>query len=178
MLEVNGIGMEMVVVLLFCIAMYYDHRYYRVPNWVVFTGFALGLLKQIDLYGWKGIFIYSISIILTGLILSPLFLLRMFGAGDIKLFIMVSGMHGIQFSIKYFVIALFIGAIYSVGKMLRHRNLVSRLRYLASYFYIVVAGRSVQIYEVDREDESTIIPFAVPMGIAYVIGIIAENKKG
>ena len=107
----------MVVVLLFCIAMYYDHRYYRVPNWVVFTGFALGLLKQIDLYGWKGIFIYSISIILTGLILSPLFLLRMFGAGDIKLFIMVSGMHGIQFSIKYFVIALFIGAIYSVGKM-------------------------------------------------------------
>lgn len=166
------IGVEWIVGLLLGIAMFYDWKCYRIPNWVIIFGLVVGLFNQINLHGWRGWMIYFSSVILTGIVLFPLFYLRMFGAGDIKLFIMIGGIHGWHFVIKYFVIALIVGAIYSVCKMCKHQNLFSRLRYLASYLYILMAGRVIQTYEIDRKKEDTIIPFAVPMGLAYGIDIL------
>lgn len=152
------------------IAMWYDLISYRVPNWLIVVGLVSGLTWQISLHGAKGLVIWFADVGLIWLVMVPFSVLRMFGAGDVKLFMVIGGFLGTSFTIQYAVVALFVGAIFSIGKMLWHRNLLNRLRYLASYLFIIFVGRRWMKYELDASsEEGAVIPFAVPMAVSYVM---------
>lgn len=168
--EVYAVGVFIYVGIILAIAMWHDIIFYRVPNRLIVAGLVSGLVWQIMLHGAVGVFTWFASVAILWMLMVPFSVLRMFGAGDVKLFMVIGGFFGQSFTIRYAVIALFIGAIFSIGKMLWHRNLLDRLRYLASYLYIIFAGKTWIKYELDpSKEKEAVIPFAVPMTIAYVM---------
>lgn len=161
------------------IAMWDDLVSYRVPNWLIVVGLVSGVVWQISLHGAKGLVIWFADVGLIWLVMVPFSVIRMFGAGDVKLFMVIGGFFGTSFTMQYAVVALFVGAIFSIGRMLWHRNLLNRLRYLASYLFILFAGRRWMKYELDTSnEEGAVIPFAVPMTVAYMMVAYYMNVYG
>lgn len=161
------------------IAMWYDIISYRVPNVLIFWGLISGIMCQVFLHGITGCSIWFISVVSVWIVMVPFSILRMFGAGDVKLFMVIGGFLGRSFTMQYAIVALFVGAIFSIGKMLWHRNLLDRLRYLASYLFIIWAGRTWMKYELDTSKEKeAVIPFVVPMTIAYVMVVCYVEQYG
>lgn len=158
------------------IAMIFDIREYRVPNRCIWIGFMIGLLYQISVHGMAGAIYWLAGAGGIGLLFAPLFLLRLFGAADIKLFMIIGGCFGVSFTLSHGIVALLIGAVCSIGKTLLHHNLLDRLRILASYLYIVIAGRTLLKYvrEEEKTSASSIIPFAFPIWVAYGIMLFCK----
>lgn len=175
--EVDAVGVFMYVGIILIIAMWHDIISYRVPNRLIVAGLVSGLVWQTLSHGAEGMLIWFGSVGILWLLMVPFSLLRMFGAGDVKLFMVIGGFFGTSFTIQYAVISLFVGAIFSIGKMLLHRNLLDRLRYLASYLYIIFAGKTWMKYELDpSKEKEAVIPFAVPMTVAYVMAACCYCK--
>ncbi len=161
------------------IAAWYDVKSYRVPNLLIVVGLISGGIWQIFLHGTKGSGIWFVGVGIIWVVMVPFSMFRMFGAGDVKLFMVIGGFFGQSFTMQYAVVALFVGAIFSIGKMLWHRNLLDRLRYLASYLFIVFAGRIWMKYEVDlAKEKEALIPFVVPMAVAYVLVVYYVSLYG
>jgi Flp pilus assembly protein protease CpaA len=70
----------------------------------------------------------------------------MLGAGDIKLFSVISGVSGVYSIIDVMTVSLFFGALLSVIFLIRHRNLRSRLQYLAAYFSKIIIKKEILPY--------------------------------
>ena len=108
------------------IALVYDLKAYRVPNWLIVAGWILGIICRTLAGGLEGSIWWIVGVGVIGIFFIPFALLHMFGAGDVKLFMVTGGFFGVSFTIQYAVVALFCGAVFSVGKMLWHRNLLDR----------------------------------------------------
>ena len=67
------------------IAGIYDLRFRRIPNWLVLSGFTLGVALNVVFYGMVGLRQSALGMGLALLIYFPIYLLRGMGAGDVKL---------------------------------------------------------------------------------------------
>lgn len=77
-----------------CVAVFWDVRERRVPNKLVLTGLVSGLMLQLWHSGFAGAGMFLVGL-LTGLaVLLPFNVLRLMGAGDVKLMAMVGGYVG------------------------------------------------------------------------------------
>lgn len=67
------------------------------------------------------------------LILFPLFIIRALGAGDIKLYSVISGFYGISFCIQSIVFSFLAAAIVSVIYMLLSKQIHKKFKLLTNY---------------------------------------------
>lgn len=162
------IGVVLFNGILLLIAMWYDWKCYRIPNQLIWVGLGVSFLYQSLYYKGEGIETWLLGIVVSFIILFPFSLVRMIGAGDVKLAMVIGGFWGYIITIKILCIAFIIGAVISLGKMLWHRNLFYRLQYLANYTFMVIARRKIMKYiETEEIDKKTVIHFAIPMAIAF-----------
>jgi prepilin peptidase CpaA len=114
-------------------AVWTDVKSHRIPNWLVFSGAALGLLCNAVLPEGMGF----VSILpgalgwwkaMLGLLLGmaltlPIYMLRAMGAGDVKLMAMVGAFLGPK-SLAFATLLIFIlGGVLSVVTALRYKSL-------------------------------------------------------
>lgn len=160
------------------IASVYDLKEYRVPNYCIVLGLVAGFFIQIFQAGMVGCVVWITSVGVIWLLLFPFSLLGMFGAGDVKLFMVIASLFGVVFTMRYAIVALFVGAIYAVFQMLWHRNLLNRLRFLATYFRIIFLSRTIIKYRsnISEEDSKNLIPFVVPMELAFVLLELSRSQ--
>lgn len=166
--------------ILLSIAIMYDWKYYRIPNWLIGIGLAGSLCYQIFVNEGHGVLSFLAGTFICFLIMFPFSLLRMFGAGDVKLVMVIGSLLGVSFTIKFLVVAFVMGAVISLGKMLKHQNLGVRLQYLANYFYVICTTRRLVKYgqgTLQRQEEST-IRFSIPMGLAFVYMLVKHTCFG
>lgn len=165
-----SIGVILLNGILLLIAMWYDWKCYRIPNQLILVGLVVSFLYQCFCYKEEGIETWLWGIGISFFILFPFSLVRMIGAGDVKLAMVIGGFWGHTVTIKILCIAFIIGAVISLGKMLWHRNLFYRLQYLANYTFMVIARRKIIKYMEAKEiDEKIVIHFAIPMAIAFFV---------
>lgn len=98
------------VLLLACVitAAIWDVRLRRIPNWLTFSSFALGILLNSFLFGFSGL---RLSLLGAGLALAiyvPLYLLRAMGAGDVKL---MAGLGAIIGAANWFALFILTGLV-------------------------------------------------------------------
>ena len=67
------------------IATFFDCREYRIPNACILELLGLGLIGQILQHGMPGFGYWILGFALTGMVVIPFVILRMFGAGDAKI---------------------------------------------------------------------------------------------
>lgn len=114
--------------------------------------------------------------ILPILLLGILFLFRVLGAGDIKLFSVIGGFFGPQFVLRTIVTAFFIGAVLSVIQLIRYQNLMYRLQYLAKFISEFLKDKKLKPYYIpERDGRQCVIHFTVAIVCAVILCLCYPN---
>ena len=119
-----------------------DLRSYRVYNLPVAMGFAAGLILNSVTGGFEGFASALLASVIPAALLLALFALRMLGAGDIKLFCAIGAIMGIRFVFYAMAFSFLAGGVMAIGIMMARRNLIRRLKHIASYIRTVFYTQS------------------------------------
>lgn len=115
-------------VVLFCLlvlAAVIDVRSHRIPNWLTLSGIAAGLVYSVFVPFWgRHGFLWSLAGVAIGFgALFPFWLLRMMGAGDVKLMAMTGSLLGAQAVLPALFGTLVAGGVFAIGFSVRHGRL-------------------------------------------------------
>ena len=97
------------------IALIFDFKKCRIPNWLVVAGYMMGGLSAY--LGDSQWYFYIFDSFLLLLILYPLFLVGALGGGDIKLLTCISVYLGFEQGLNLSILAIAIGAVISILKI-------------------------------------------------------------
>lgn len=171
------------LVFLIFLAMIKDLQSYKIGNSLILIGIILGLFFQLYETGWTGIIIWFGGVMLPILILAPLFLFKVFGAGDIKLFSVVGSFFGIHFVIKSIVFAFLIGGFLSIIHLVKYKQVFYRFHHLIEYIQnlsqinsLTLEGiknfKIIPYYDVKKEGYDGVIHFSIAIFIAVLIQLL------
>lgn len=151
-----------------------DLRTDRIPNGFLLLGALCGIIGS--LISGRTLTGVLISMLLAFLLLYPLYKIGAFGAGDVKLFVLIGSFQNIREVTAVMAGAFVIGAGFSLLKLAVERNGRERLRYFLSYMLEVCRTRHWKIYGEDfKQDYHTYcknkIHFAVPILFSAVCRI-------
>lgn len=131
------------LLLLFLAAMA-DLKTDRIPNGFIVIGIMTGVSG--GLWYHSGLWNTVVSVFLTFLLMYPLFRIGVLGAGDVKVFIMISSFLSVSSFLAVLVSAFVIGAVFSLIKLLAERNGRERISYFLSYLSDVLRTRQWKLY--------------------------------
>ncbi len=114
-------------------AMLFDLTTNRIPNYLVAAELAVGFAYQLCIFGPMGILSFLGGIAVPFALSYVLFLFRMIGAGDIKLFMALGSVAGFPLNVRIMLWSVICGGIISVFILWRRTGIMPRLIYLASY---------------------------------------------
>lgn len=102
-------------------AVYFDIRFFRIPNPLIVLGIFTGGLYRYFLPGELPGYSYILGMIGLFLILIPLYKIHAIGGGDVKLLSVCALFTGLKTGISIAIHALFFGGIFSVLYLVYHR---------------------------------------------------------
>lgn len=166
-----------ILIFLLLVASWQDYKNYRIGNILVISGTALGLLLNAYLPTGSG-FLAAISGCAVGLfLLLPVYLLRLMGAGDVKLMAMVGAFAGVQAVIIIFFYVMIAGGVLSIA-VAWHRGILKKLLcnmriFLHEFVIRLFTPKSKQSPPTfslsGRTQESTA---KLPYGVAIAVGTV------
>lgn len=157
---------------IFCIIIYMDWRYYKIPNICIAAGMAAGLMATGLSCAAGGMLraIGAAGAVFT--VFYPFYLMGALGAGDVKLFMMM-GCYSVQMKtdrfIQYMLVTMMIAAAFSIAKMIAYTQSRERLRYLVQYFKKAVLTGAVDSYQVDRTQKRCVVRLSLPAFISLIL---------
>ena len=112
-----------VLVVLLVMATVIDWRTYRIPNWLTVGGMVFGLIYNTVAAGpaLSGLLLALAGLGVGLVVLLPLYVLRVMGAGDVKLMAMVGAFMGVPDIVYAVLYALIAGGIAALGFALYRR---------------------------------------------------------
>lgn len=156
-------------VLTAAVAMVMDLRTSRVDNgWIVFC-ICIGLAVQTLSGGIRGFLGAVFGIILPLLFLGGLFVFRMLGPGDIKLFCALGCMLGGISIGKCILVSLFIGAGISLAILISVGEFRQRFHYFAQYFSEYRSSRQKKSYYNKDINALENFHFTVPVFLSVML---------
>lgn len=153
----------------FCVAVYMDLRFYKIPNLCILTGIVFGLIMTYVSYSVVEMLQACVAMGFIFIAFYPFYLLGGLGAGDIKLLMMTACFIQKGRLIKYLFVTFTFAAILSVMKMLLFRESRERLFYLGRYLKKAVLTGSVENYVVDKKNKRCVIRLSIPAFISLII---------
>lgn len=97
--------------------------------------------------------------------------MRALGAGDIKLFSLISSICSYKELVYCMAAAFVIGACMALVKMLYHKTLYTRLYMFASYLQGMYQEKQFKQYSSDVRDSTNIIHFSIAILLGYLVSL-------
>ena len=162
---------EILILFVFLLtASLFDISRYRVPNFLLALTMIYSLFWRMKDQGFSGIGLWLLGMIVPFLICYLFYRCRMLGASDVKMFSVIGSFVGLRLLCSIIVSALFIGAAMAIVKMIIRKNFMCRFRQLFNYVTCCVQERKLKkYYDMTREGDSGIIPFAVAISLATIL---------
>ncbi|MCM1087971.1 MAG: A24 family peptidase [Muribaculaceae bacterium] len=153
-----------------------DFKYDKIYNWQIVSGIFAGLYFRIREGGYGSVFTAIAVMLLSFCLLYPIYKIGGLGAGDVKLFLMISSFFPSRRMLYVAAVSFAIGAIFSLGKLILEKNGRERLQYLGSYLADVFRSRKWKVYGADLKEDlqrykSNKIHFALPVSISVMLGL-------
>jgi len=150
------------------LAMWMDLMTEKIANEAIVGAMIIGLMYQTSIYGVAGIWQYLQGAGIALLLLFGLFIFRMLGPGDIKLFSVLGGIIGVRAIIKCIIISFLFGAILSIAIIVTCGNLRQRLRYFIEYITRFIQTKEITAYyRPGMQIEN--IHFSVPIFMSIIL---------
>lgn len=170
-------------VVLFCLlvsAAVIDVRSHRIPNRLVLAGLAFGLVYSAFVPFWgKHGFLWSLGGAAIGLgVLFPLWLLRMMGAGDVKLMAAVGSLLGLQAIPMALLASLATSSVFAIafslhkGKLREMFSNVGRMLRVGSI--AMAMGAPVSVAQSGWQSVGK-LPFALPIAVGTIGTVVATH---
>lgn len=145
---------------------------YKVSNKIIICGWLLGLVTNLHIDGVRGIQGWLVGGIIPLAALFILYIFRMIGASDIKLFSVVGCFFGVRFVLYSILFAFFLGAIISLFQLIKHKILFYRLQYLVNYISYTVETKQITPYYTKEQGDLHIIPFSLAISGGVILCIL------
>ena len=148
-----------------------DFHSRRIPNWWIVFGFTIGSLfllgERANPYHY-----YAIGCLIPFFLLILLYGIRVLGAGDIKLFMVIGLFLGRVEILHVIAWSFLFGGIYALIRMIRRKSFRQRFTYLFSYVKRVAVNGKAEDYVTGSWDEETVLHFSlcILLGCLPVIG--------
>ncbi len=142
---------------------------------MIFAGVIAGIAYSGITQGTEGLVNSLIGAVIPIGMLILLHVLRMLGAGDIKLLAVIGGIIG--YSVLNVMLYSFIaGGILSVIHMLHHHSLVNRLHYFWNYFLSCIQTGTIIPYKSGFDEGNTehTIHFSIAVLIGYLVWLVGR----
>ncbi|MEN6439544.1 MAG: prepilin peptidase [Syntrophobacter sp.] len=147
-----------------------DLLYFRIPNYLTFTAILAFFIFHSVSNGLDGV-LFAFSGLATGiLLLLPLYLLRMMGAGDVKLMGSIGAALGFSGAVKSFLFSAIAGGFYAVIILALHHAHRVRLfhRFALMLKTLFIAGHFAYIPPDEEEKKAKLC-----YGVAIAAGTIS-----
>lgn len=146
----------------------------EIANGWIITIWLAGILVSWDSRGTSGVLLWFSGTLIPILCLFWLFLFRMLGAGDIKLFSALGGFLGPAAILKCIGLSFIFGAILSVGILMICGNIRQRLFKLTTYIRNMILMKvqretAVPVPYRDGKNGMECIHFSVPILLAVLL---------
>ena len=153
----------------FCAAVYMDLRFYKIPNWCILAGVVSGLIMTYVSYSVVGMLAACVAMVTVFAVFYPFYLMGGLGAGDVKL-LMVAGcfIRGERL-LQYLLIMFGAAAVISIVKIALFRESRERIVYFTGYFKKAVFTGCVDSYRVDMANKRCVIRLSVPAFVSLIL---------
>ncbi|MCG8499715.1 MAG: A24 family peptidase [Firmicutes bacterium] len=141
------------VIILVLLALISDIRTYKIKNIIVFPFMIIGMVTNTLINGFEGFMFSLAGCIIPVILLILLYILRMLGAGDIKLFSAIGAIMGSGFVLYTIAYSFLCGGVMALCLMIIHKHGKQRLYYLYRYLKTCLITLSVHPYT-DFEDKT------------------------
>lgn len=146
-----------------------DIKTAKVDNgWILFT-MGAGLAFRILTEGFRGITGFLSGAAFPLLCLGILFVFRMLGPGDIKLFCALGGIMGLKKIGICILVSFFLGACLSFAILISNGDFRQRFQYLFAYIHKLIRTREISPYYQKGMNASENYHFTVPVFLSVVL---------
>lgn len=153
----------------FCVAVYMDLRFYKIPNLCILAGIVYGLIMTYVSYSVVEVLAACASMMMIFAVFYPFYLMGGLGAGDVKLLMMTGCFIQCGRIIQYLLVTFIIAAIISVVKTGLFRESRERVRYFGRYLKKALLTGSVDSYVVDKTNKRCVIRLSVPAFVSLIM---------
>ena len=157
-----------------------DVRRHRIPNWLTLSGTAFGLLYSafVPFFMDHG-FLWSLGGWAIGFgLLFPFWLMRIMGAGDVKLMAMAGALLGVTGVIPAILASFVAGGVLAVGYSIQHgrfRNMLGNVgRFLHLGGVAAMCGMPVRMAASGWQSVGK-IPFGLAIATGTIATVVATN---
>jgi prepilin peptidase CpaA len=159
--------------LLVVLALICDIRTYKIKNQIVFPFVILGIITNAVSGGLNGIGFSLVGLFTPILVLILLFMLRMLGAGDVKLFAAIGAIMGAEFALYTIAYSFLAGGVIALFVLIFNKNGSKRLLYLLNYIRNCVLTFSLLPYgDFNKNNKGTHFRFAYAIACGTLVQVI------
>ncbi|BBF44554.1 hypothetical protein lbkm_3267 [Lachnospiraceae bacterium KM106-2] len=138
----------------------------------------IGFIGQIYSQSLQGIFNSFLGMIIPILILYPLFLMKVLGAGDIKVFSVIGISLGWFIAFESILVSFLVGAVIALFLLFYHKVFFTRINYVFSYLSQIIYTHKLIPYHVsERDGHKYTMHFTLAIGISLIILFIVRINK-
>lgn len=153
----------------FCVAVFMDLRFYRIPNLCILVGVVSGLIMTCVSYSIEGMLEACVAMAAIFMAFYPFYLMGGLGAGDVKLLMMMGCFIRREHLIQYLLITFVLAAGISVVKLLLFQESRQRLFYLEKYLKKIALTGSMENYIVDKSNKRCVVRLSIPAFISLMM---------
>lgn len=166
-----------IIFLIVILAMWTDRGHYRINNSYLLIGSTLGFFINIKINGLHGFLNSLLGLLFPMIILFILFVLRMLGAGDIKLFATIGAIMGYAFVLRTMLYSFCVGGGIALIVLLYKKALILRLKYFADYMIRSMRMRKFNAYyDIASEGYTYAMHFSYAIAASVTIQVFMDLK--
>jgi prepilin peptidase CpaA len=134
------------ILILLILALISDIKTFKIKNHITTTFTALGIITNTINGGFEGLKASLLGFCTPVMLLFILYVLKMLGAGDIKLFGAIGSIMGYKFATCSVLYSFILGGFIGIGFLIVRENAPDRLKYFFSYTKSCVLSHSLLEY--------------------------------
>ncbi len=158
------------------VAIYFDIRTERIPNWLVAAGTVVALTFHAVISGAFGLLTSVGGLFIAMAVLLPFYIAGAMGAGDVKLMAAVGAFTGVHLALPVVGLALGVGGLQAIAILvLRGAGRQTWERYRQMGKTILATGRIVYIRPGPGDAAGESFPFAVAVGVGTIGALLSTG---
>jgi len=155
-------------------SVYCDFKFKKIKNYIVYPAIIIGVVTNTVIDGISGFGNSALAIFIPIILLWVFYILRMLGAGDIKLFSSIGAIMGIRFMLAAFAYSFLAGGVIAIVIIIYRKNALSRFKYLIDYFKKIFIFMKVEKYQEFEEGGKVngLFRFSYAIAVGVILTII------